>query len=160
MYRTGGSQNAYAIRVNANGCMAYQSYVNFDPALPFSKWPAPGLELMWASPPMPPCNKTSDCRDLPLSRCLPDPANTARKRCYCKNGRYWDPGTGYCQSKFMFCKCFWISCQNQTFHRLLAENWQKWILAISKLTTYFIVCRVSSGNWLYLSQESNSTYWM
>ncbi|KAK4478537.1 hypothetical protein RD792_014018 [Penstemon davidsonii] len=96
-FRTGGSQNAYVIRVHLNGCMGYQSYVNMDPGLPFSKWPAPGLELMWVTPPEPPCNKNLDCRDLPLSKCSPDPANSGQKRCFCKKGRYWDPATGYCQ---------------------------------------------------------------
>ncbi|KAL3826030.1 hypothetical protein ACJIZ3_022059 [Penstemon smallii] len=97
-FRTGGSQNAYVIRVHLNGCMGYQSYVNMDPGLPFSKWPAPGLELMWVAPPEPPCNKNLDCRDLPLSKCSRDPANSGQKRCFCKKGRYWDPATGYCQS--------------------------------------------------------------
>ncbi|KAG8376943.1 hypothetical protein BUALT_Bualt09G0116600 [Buddleja alternifolia] len=97
LFRTGGSQNAYIIRVHANGCMAYQSYVNLDPGLPFPKWPPPGLELMWATPPMPPCKTKFDCRDLPFSKCSTDPANAAQKRCFCNKGRYWDSATGYCQ---------------------------------------------------------------
>ncbi|KAI3474125.1 hypothetical protein Pfo_028913 [Paulownia fortunei] len=96
-FRTGGSQNAYIIRVHANGCMAYQSYVNLDPGMPFAKWSAPGLELMWASPPEPVCKTTLDCRELPFSRCLPDPGNAGQKRCLCKKGRFWDPASGYCQ---------------------------------------------------------------
>ncbi|GFP98485.1 wall-associated receptor kinase-like 20 [Phtheirospermum japonicum] len=95
--RTGGSQNAYVVRVHANGCMAYQSYVNLDPALPFAKWPPPGLELMWAAPPEPLCKTTLDCRDLPFSKCLPDPINGGLKRCLCEKGRYWDLASGYCQ---------------------------------------------------------------
>ncbi|KAL0451112.1 UNVERIFIED_CONTAM: Wall-associated receptor kinase-like 20 [Sesamum latifolium] len=94
-FRTGGSQNAYIIRVHANGCMGYQSYVNLDPGLPFAKWPAPGLELMWATPPEPPCKTKLDCRDLPFSKCSPDPSNAGQKRCLCKKGRYWDPASGY-----------------------------------------------------------------
>ncbi|KAH6806236.1 Protein kinase family protein [Perilla frutescens var. frutescens] len=96
-FRTGGSQNAYIIRVHANGCMAYQSYVNFDPGLPFAKWPSPGLELMYVSPLEPPCSTPLDCRDLPFSKCLADSVDAGRKRCLCKKGRYWDPATGYCQ---------------------------------------------------------------
>ncbi|KAK6120332.1 hypothetical protein DH2020_046023 [Rehmannia glutinosa] len=97
-FRTGGSQNAYIIRVHPNGCMAYQSYVNLDPGLPFAKWSPPGLELMWASPPEPLCKTTLDCRELPFSKCLPDPRNAGQKRCLCKKGRYWDPASGYCQT--------------------------------------------------------------
>ncbi|XP_057808032.1 wall-associated receptor kinase-like 20 [Salvia miltiorrhiza] len=96
-FRTGGSQNAYIIRVHADGCMAYHSYVNFDPSLPFAKWPAPGLELMYVSPLEPPCNTTLGCRELPFSKCLADSVDGGRRRCLCKKGRYWDPATGYCQ---------------------------------------------------------------
>ncbi|PIN12986.1 Serine/threonine protein kinase [Handroanthus impetiginosus] len=77
--------------------MGYQSYVNFDPNLPFPKWPAPGLELMWTAPPEPLCKTPLDCRELPFSKCLTNPANSPQKRCLCKKGRYWDPATGYCQ---------------------------------------------------------------
>ncbi|CAI9783283.1 unnamed protein product [Fraxinus pennsylvanica] len=96
-FRTGGSQNAYIIRVHPNGCMAYQSYVNLDSSLSFAKWPAPGLELMWATPPEPICKTQIDCRDLPFSKCSPDPADGRQKRCFWKKGRYWDPATGYCR---------------------------------------------------------------
>ncbi|KAL1545540.1 non-specific serine/threonine protein kinase [Salvia divinorum] len=96
-FRTGGSQNAYIIRVHANGCMAYHSYVNFDPGLPFAKWPAPGLELLYVSPLEPTCNTKADCRELPFSTCLADSTDGGRRRCLCKKGRHWDPATGYCQ---------------------------------------------------------------
>ncbi|KAG6433813.1 hypothetical protein SASPL_105430 [Salvia splendens] len=72
-------------------------YVNFDPGLPFAKWPAPGLELLYVSPLKPTCNTKSDCRELPFSTCLADPTDGGRRRCFCKKGRYWDPATGYCQ---------------------------------------------------------------
>ncbi|KAG9157864.1 hypothetical protein Leryth_000045 [Lithospermum erythrorhizon] len=96
-FRTGGSQNEYIIRVHDHGCLAYQSYVNLDQSQPFSKWPQPGLELMWATPPEPLCNTVNDCRGLLYSRCLTDPQNAGKKRCFCKKGRYWDPGMGECR---------------------------------------------------------------
>lgn len=99
-FRNGGSQNAYLfITVHPNGCMAYQSYVNLDPSLPFAKWPVQGLELMWSTP-LEPIRKTQvDCRDLQFSKYLSDPTDARQKRCFCKKGRYWDPATGYCQSE-------------------------------------------------------------
>ncbi|XP_031095830.1 wall-associated receptor kinase-like 20 [Ipomoea triloba] len=97
IFRTGGSQNEYMIRVHSQGCMAYQSFVNLNPALPLGKWPRPGLELMWDTPVEPSCKTELDCRELPFSLCLPDPGNGGQKRCFCKAGRYWDATTGYCQ---------------------------------------------------------------
>lgn len=100
IFRTGGSQNEYMIRVHSQGCMAYQSFVNLNPALPLDKWPQPGLELMWDTPIEPACKTELDCRELPFSLCVPDPVNAGQKRCFCKAGRYWDATTGYCQSKY------------------------------------------------------------
>nr|GLL26882.1 wall-associated receptor kinase-like 20 [Ipomoea trifida] len=97
IFRTGGSQNEYMIRVHSQGCMAYQSFVNLNPALPLGKWPRPGLELMWDTPVEPACKTELDCRELPFSLCLPDPGNGGQKRCFCKAGRFWDATTGYCQ---------------------------------------------------------------
>ncbi|KAL0338277.1 UNVERIFIED_CONTAM: Wall-associated receptor kinase-like 20 [Sesamum angustifolium] len=91
------SSNTILLLNCTDNMLHLQSYVNLDPGLPFAKWPAPGLELMWATPPEPPCKTQSDCRDLPFSKCSPDPSNAVQKRCLCKKGRYWDPASGYCQ---------------------------------------------------------------
>ncbi|XP_060201929.1 wall-associated receptor kinase-like 20 [Lycium barbarum] len=96
MFRTGGSQTEFMIRLNPNGCMAYQSFVNLDISLPIEKWPQPGLELMWEIPDPPACKKEVDCDVLQFSTCLADPKNPGKKRCACKSGRYWD-AQGYCQ---------------------------------------------------------------
>ncbi|XP_049386325.1 wall-associated receptor kinase-like 20 [Solanum stenotomum] len=95
-FRTGGSQNEYMIRVHSQGCMAYQSFVGLDSSLPIEKWPQPGLELMWQIPDPPICKKEVDCDVLKYSRCLVDPKNVGKKRCFCKSGHYWD-AQGYCQ---------------------------------------------------------------
>ncbi|KAL0309903.1 UNVERIFIED_CONTAM: Wall-associated receptor kinase-like 20 [Sesamum radiatum] len=91
------SSNTILLLNCTDNMLHLQSYVNLDPGLPFAKWPAPGLELMWATPPEPPCKTQLDCRDLPFSKCSPDPSNAGQKRCLCKKGRYWDPASGYCQ---------------------------------------------------------------
>nr|XP_025888680.1 wall-associated receptor kinase-like 20 [Solanum lycopersicum] len=95
-FRTGGSQNEYMIRVHSQGCMAYQSFVGLDSSLPIEKWPQPGLELMWQIPDPPICKKQVDCDALKYSRCLVDPKDVRKKRCFCKSGHYWD-AQGYCQ---------------------------------------------------------------
>ncbi|KAH0632269.1 hypothetical protein KY285_034994 [Solanum tuberosum] len=76
--------------------MAYQSFVGLDSSLPIEKWPQPGLELMWQIPDPPICKKEVDCDVLKYSRCLVDPKNVGKKRCFCKSGHYWD-AQGYCQ---------------------------------------------------------------
>ncbi|KAK9195918.1 hypothetical protein WN943_004046 [Citrus x changshan-huyou] len=43
-FKTGGSINEYRIRVRAERCAAYQSFVDLDLSLPVSKWPEPGLK--------------------------------------------------------------------------------------------------------------------
>lgn len=48
-YKTGGSLNAYRIRVRTERCSAYETFVNLDTSLPVSKWPKPGVEIEWAS---------------------------------------------------------------------------------------------------------------
>ncbi|KAK6779254.1 hypothetical protein RDI58_021438 [Solanum bulbocastanum] len=76
--------------------MAYQSFVGLDSSLAIEKWPQPGLELMWQIPDPPICKKEVDCDVLRYSRCLVDPKNVGKKRCFCKSGHYWD-AQGYCQ---------------------------------------------------------------
>ncbi|XAR68911.1 Non-specific serine/threonine protein kinase [Bertholletia excelsa] len=76
MFRTGGSQTSYVIRVHRGGCSAYQSFVNLDPSLPVAKWPEPEVELEWALPAEPSCQSSLDCGELRNSRCLPDPASS------------------------------------------------------------------------------------
>nr|GMD01444.1 wall-associated receptor kinase-like 20 [Ipomoea batatas] len=122
IFRTGGSQNEYMIRVHSQGCMAYQSFVNLNPALPLGKWPRPGLELMWDTPVEPACKTELDCRELPFSLCLPDPGNGGQKRCFCKAGRYWDATTGYCQIAggcgfFLVLSAFLVHRRNQLKRR-------------------------------------------
>ncbi|XP_051130437.1 wall-associated receptor kinase-like 20 [Andrographis paniculata] len=96
-FQTGGSDNASIVRIDANGCLAYQSYVDLDPARPFSEWPAPSLEVTWTAPLEPVCTTSLDCNVLPFSECSPDPAGGRQRRCLCKNGRNWDPVNGECQ---------------------------------------------------------------
>ncbi|KAK3226304.1 hypothetical protein Dsin_006166 [Dipteronia sinensis] len=71
MFRTGGSQTSYDVRVQGGGCAAYQSFVNLDSKLaPEKKWPEPGLELEWELPQEPVCKVPVDCKDLLHSNCL------------------------------------------------------------------------------------------
>ncbi|KAK3034235.1 hypothetical protein RJ639_032170 [Escallonia herrerae] len=96
-FRTGGSQTAYVIRVHDGGCLAYQSFVDLNPSLEVAKWPKPGLEIEWVMPQEPVCKFPVDCRDLPKSKCLPDPASVGQKRCFCRSGHHWDPILGSCR---------------------------------------------------------------
>lgn len=98
-FKTGGSNNEFRIRVRAERCSAYQSFVNLDTNLPVRKWPEPGVEIEWALPQEPMCKLLVDCRDLLNSMCLPDLASAGQKRCLCKAGFKWDPIKGICQSK-------------------------------------------------------------
>ncbi|KAK2657794.1 hypothetical protein Ddye_010846 [Dipteronia dyeriana] len=99
MFRTGGSQTSYVVRVHGEGCAAYQSFVNLDSKLaPAKKWPEPGLELEWELPQEPVCKVPVDCKDLLHSNCLVDPETWGQKRCFCKSGFKWDPINGLCQS--------------------------------------------------------------
>ncbi|KAK3037434.1 hypothetical protein RJ639_031928 [Escallonia herrerae] len=101
-FRTCGSQTAQAIRVHDGGCLAYQSFVNLDQSLPVAKWPNPGVEIEWVMPQEPVCIFPVDCRDLPNSTCLPDPASVGQKRCFCRSGHHWNPILGLCRSKYFF----------------------------------------------------------
>ncbi|KAK0585114.1 hypothetical protein LWI29_023575 [Acer saccharum] len=99
MFRTGGSQTSYVVRVDGGGCAAYQSFVNLDSKwAPAKKWPDPGLELEWELPQEPVCKVPVDCKDLLHSNCLADPETWGQKRCFCKSGFKWDPIDGLCQS--------------------------------------------------------------
>ncbi|KAJ0799271.1 hypothetical protein HanOQP8_Chr00c764g0854341 [Helianthus annuus] len=68
-FRTGGSTTTYSIRVRDGGCQAYRSFVGLDYSLPVSRWPAPGVEIQWVSPPEPLCSTQTDCDDR--SSCVP-----------------------------------------------------------------------------------------
>ncbi|OMO97295.1 hypothetical protein COLO4_14742 [Corchorus olitorius] len=96
MFKPGGLQSAYVVRVHEKGCLAYQSFVNLDSVHPPKKWPEPGLELAWALPKEPVCNMPTDCKSLLHSKCLADPMRI--KRCLCHKGFMWDPINGLCQS--------------------------------------------------------------
>ncbi|KAL5742694.1 hypothetical protein ACOSP7_029426 [Xanthoceras sorbifolium] len=111
MFRTGGSQTSYVVRVHAGGCSAYQSFVNLDSKwVPPKKWPEPGLELEWELPQEPVCKVPVDCWVLLHSNCLADPESLGLNRCFCKAGFMWDPINGSCQSA----KCrHGKSCKNQ-----------------------------------------------
>ncbi|CAA2976422.1 Hypothetical predicted protein [Olea europaea subsp. europaea] len=64
--------------------MAYQSYVNLDPSLPFAKWPVQGLELMWSTPLEPICKTQLDCHDLLFSKYLSDPTDARQKSAFAR----------------------------------------------------------------------------
>ena len=99
MFRTGGSQTAYAVRVHGGGCSAYQSFVNLDPSFPVAKWPEPGMEIEWALPQELVCQSPVDCREMRNSRCSADPASLGVRRCFCKRGWRWDAIYGLCRSE-------------------------------------------------------------
>ncbi|VFQ99439.1 unnamed protein product [Cuscuta campestris] len=48
-FKAGGSTTAHRIRVRTSGCRAYRAFVNLNESLPVGQWPAPALELEWAS---------------------------------------------------------------------------------------------------------------
>ncbi|XVE61942.1 hypothetical protein DITRI_Ditri06bG0078900 [Diplodiscus trichospermus] len=97
-FKTGGSQTAYVVRVHDGGCLAYQSFVNFDTINPPKIWPEPGLEIEWELPQEPVCKTPLDCKNLLHSKCLVDPSNVGSMRCLCNKGFEWDPINGLCQS--------------------------------------------------------------
>ncbi|KAE8706042.1 Wall-associated receptor kinase-like 20 [Hibiscus syriacus] len=97
VFKTGGSQTAYVLRIHNGGCLAYQSFVNIDTVNPPKKWPQPGLEIEWALPQEPVCKTPVDCDNLFHSKCLAYPANVGTKRCFCNKGFKWDPFNGLCQ---------------------------------------------------------------
>ncbi|KAL4342186.1 hypothetical protein GQ457_08G019790 [Hibiscus cannabinus] len=98
VFKTGGSQTAYVLRIHDGGCLAYQSFVNIDTVNPPKKWPQPGLEIEWALPQEPVCKMPVDCNNLFHSKCLADPVNVGTTRCFCNKGFKWDPVNGLCQS--------------------------------------------------------------
>nr|GEX45851.1 wall-associated receptor kinase-like 20 [Tanacetum cinerariifolium] len=92
-FRTGGSSTQYAIRVRDGGCQAYRSFPNLDYSLPVSRWPAPGVEIQWVSPPEPLCSNQTDCDAS--STCLLSSSGGVR-RCLCNTGLHWDAIDGVC----------------------------------------------------------------
>ncbi|KAL4352837.1 hypothetical protein GQ457_06G006790 [Hibiscus cannabinus] len=98
VFKTGGSQTAYVVRIHDGGCLAYQSFVNFDTVNPPKKWPEPGLEIEWELPQEPVCKTQLDCKNLLHSSCASDPMNVGSTRCLCKKGFTWDPINGLCRS--------------------------------------------------------------
>ena len=83
----------YSIRVRDGGCQAYRSFVNLDYSLPVSRWPDPGVEIQWASPPEPLCGTQADCDAT--STCLLSGTGGVR-RCICNSGLRWDAVAGVC----------------------------------------------------------------
>ncbi|KAK8561742.1 hypothetical protein V6N12_048805 [Hibiscus sabdariffa] len=96
-YATGGTMHEYRIRVRAERCSAYQSFVNLNMSSPVSEWPTPGLEIQWLPPREPECKLPVDCDGSANSICLPDPENAGQRRCLCKPGFQWDSIHGICQ---------------------------------------------------------------
>ncbi|KAF5770944.1 putative protein kinase RLK-Pelle-WAK-LRK10L-1 family [Helianthus annuus] len=92
-FRTGGSTTTYSIRVRDGGCQAYRSFVGLDYSLPVSRWPAPGVEIQWVSPPEPLCSTQTDCDDR--SSCVASGTGGV-SRCMCNSGLHWDGVAGVC----------------------------------------------------------------
>ncbi|KAG5557839.1 hypothetical protein RHGRI_007919 [Rhododendron griersonianum] len=101
-FRAGGSTTSYMVRVRDSGCRAYTSFVGLDYGLPVNRWPRPGLEIQWVSPPEPVCGSQADCDSN--STCGADPNGNGVRRCYCNSGLYWDPIGGSCAES--------VTCQN------------------------------------------------
>lgn len=95
-FRAGGSTNSYSIRVRDSGCRAYRSFVNLDYALPVSKWPAPGLEIQYVSPPEPLCRDQSDCESDSTCALADNNTGSGLRRCFCNSKFHWDPVLGSC----------------------------------------------------------------
>ncbi|KAK8671787.1 hypothetical protein V6N13_038372 [Hibiscus sabdariffa] len=98
----GGGATAHAIRARETGCRAYTSFVNLQSSLPVNRWPEPGMELQWISPPEPICGTQADCDGN--STCGTDPNSNGVRRCFCNSGLFWDPIQGVCAAN--------ITCQN------------------------------------------------
>lgn len=97
----GGGATAYSIRARETGCRAYTSFVNLQSDLPVNRWPEPGMEFQWVSPPEPVCGTQADCDRN--STCGSDPNSNGTRRCFCNSGLFWDPIEGVCaESKFFF----------------------------------------------------------
>ncbi|KAG4181368.1 hypothetical protein ERO13_A10G222900v2 [Gossypium hirsutum] len=93
-FRAGGGATAYAIRARETGCRAYTSFVNLQSDLPVNRWPEPGMELQWVSPPEPVCGTQADCDRN--STCGSGPNSNGTRRCFCNSGLFWDPIEGVC----------------------------------------------------------------
>lgn len=91
-YYKGSTTNIYALRLTMDRCRAYKSFINLNSSLPFNKWPATAVELIWAPSPEPPCttqihcDSTSTCKD----------AHDGTRRCFCKSKFRWDASVGQC----------------------------------------------------------------
>ncbi|KAE8712049.1 hypothetical protein F3Y22_tig00110264pilonHSYRG00118 [Hibiscus syriacus] len=92
--KAGGSATAYAIRARETGCRAYTSFVNLQMNLPVNRWPEPGMEFQWVSPPEPICGNQVDCDGN--STCGPDPNSNVFWSCLCNSGLFWNPIKGVC----------------------------------------------------------------
>lgn len=68
--------------------------MNLDYSLPVSRWPAPGLEIQWVSPPEPVCGTQSDCESD--STCGDAGGGGGLRRCFCNSGFHWDAVAGLC----------------------------------------------------------------
>eukprot|EP01018_Ginkgo_biloba_P021618 Gb_11802 [translate_table: standard] len=100
-FRAGGSSTSDKIRVRTQGCKAYTSVVNYNPALPASQW-SYGIELQWVSPREPVCRSQKDCGEK--SACSRDPtSNSGGSRCFCTNDFHWDPISGTCAKNVPVC---------------------------------------------------------
>ncbi|KAI3519968.1 hypothetical protein L1887_09188 [Cichorium endivia] len=91
-FMKGSSTSLFSIPLKMEKCRAYSSFVNLNISLPISKWPDPGVELMWAPPPEPPCttqthcDSTSSCKD----------SHDGTRRCFCNPKFHWDANAGQC----------------------------------------------------------------
>ncbi|KAL4576299.1 hypothetical protein LXL04_012391 [Taraxacum kok-saghyz] len=91
-FKKGSSTSLFSIPLNMEKCRAYSSFVNLNISLPISKWPDPGVELIWAPPPEPPCTSQGHCDST--STCRDDHDGT--RRCFCNPKFRWDANTGHC----------------------------------------------------------------
>lgn len=99
-FTAGSSTTAHRIRVHPGGCRAYTSVLNFNPALPASRW-SYGVEIQWAAPLEPSCKTQADCDQN--SACSPDPMDSGSPRCLCIGDYIWDPVQGNCTKNVSVC---------------------------------------------------------
>ncbi|KAJ8747343.1 hypothetical protein K2173_012923 [Erythroxylum novogranatense] len=98
-FKAGSSTTEHMIEVRDIGCRAYVSFVDLNPNLPVEKWPSPGVEIQWELPKEPMCGSRADCDQK--STCRPDPNDVGTKRCFCKEGSWWNPFQGVCDQSLM-----------------------------------------------------------
>nr|XP_043633692.1 wall-associated receptor kinase-like 20 [Erigeron canadensis] len=91
-YLKGSSTNLYSVLLIMDRCRAYNSFVNLNNLLPYSKWPDPAVELMWDLPPEPPCTVQAHCDSTSTCRDTRD----GTRRCICKPKFRWDAAAGLC----------------------------------------------------------------